>query len=88
MTHRSRGEPDESGWSRLVQILLSGPEGAYWRWLLGSDADGPAKVVSERLGHASVAFTLDTYAHVLPDQQRQAADLMDSLLPVPSRSAR
>jgi len=24
------------------------------------------KVVSERLGHASVAFTLDTYSHVVP----------------------
>ena len=55
---------------------------------LALQAGVPAKVVSERLGHASVAFTLDTYAHVLPDQQRQAADLMDSLLPVPRRSAR
>jgi hypothetical protein len=26
----------------------------------------PVKVVSEMLGHASVAFTLQTYAHVLP----------------------
>lgn len=24
------------------------------------------KVVSERLGHSSVAFTLDTYAHIMP----------------------
>jgi integrase len=31
------------------------------------------KLVSERLGHASVAFTLDTYAHVLPGQQAEAA---------------
>lgn len=31
------------------------------------------KVVSERLGHASVAFTLDTYAHVMPGQQAEAA---------------
>lgn len=31
------------------------------------------KVVSERLGHASVAFTLDTYACVLPGQQADAA---------------
>lgn len=31
------------------------------------------KVVSERLGHASVAFTLDTYGHVLPGQQAGAA---------------
>lgn len=27
------------------------------------------KVVSEQLGHASTAFTLDTYAHVLPHMQ-------------------
>ena len=33
-----------------------------------------AAVVSERLGHASVAFTLDTYAHVLPSMQQDAAD--------------
>ncbi len=31
------------------------------------------KVVSERLGHASVAFTLDVYGHVLPGQQADAA---------------
>ncbi len=31
------------------------------------------KVVSERLGHASVSFTLDTYAHVMPGQQAEAA---------------
>lgn len=31
------------------------------------------KVVSERLGHHSVAFTLDTYAHVMPGMQREAA---------------
>jgi integrase len=29
-------------------------------------AGGSAKVVSEMLGHATVAFTLQTYAHVLP----------------------
>lgn len=31
------------------------------------------KVVSERLGHASVSFTLDTYGHVMPGQQAEAA---------------
>jgi integrase len=28
--------------------------------------DGPAKVVSERLGHATIAITLDVYSHVIP----------------------
>ena len=31
------------------------------------------KVVSERLGHASVTITLDTYSHVLPGLQEAAA---------------
>ena len=39
-----------------------------------------AKIVSERLGHHSVAITLDTYAHVMPSMQaaavRQLADLI------------
>jgi hypothetical protein len=29
--------------------------------------------VSSRLGHASVAFTLDTYAGALPELEEQAA---------------
>ncbi len=33
------------------------------------------KVVSQRLGHANVAITWDTYAHVLPDQDEHAAEL-------------
>lgn len=32
------------------------------------------KVVSERLGHAGVGITLDTYSHVLPGIQREAAE--------------
>ena len=40
----------------------------------------PPKVVSETLGHASVTITLDTYSHVLPDMQTQAASVMDTLL--------
>jgi integrase len=38
------------------------------------------KIVSERLGHAGVAITLDLYSHVLPDLQAQAADGLDDLL--------
>jgi integrase len=37
-------------------------------------ADQPAKVVSERLGHASIQVTLDTYSHVLPTLQKRAAE--------------
>ncbi|MBV9181189.1 MAG: site-specific integrase [Acidobacteria bacterium] len=38
------------------------------------------KVVSEMLGHASTAFTLDTYAHVLPHMQDQAAAQVEWIL--------
>jgi integrase len=34
------------------------------------------KVVAERLGHQSVAFTMKQYAHVLPGMQAEAADLI------------
>jgi integrase len=39
------------------------------------------KVVSERLGHASVGITLDTYSHVLPSMQSDAVDAFDRLFP-------
>ncbi len=38
------------------------------------------KVVSERLGHASVALTLDIYSHVLPSMQQQAAERLEAML--------
>ena len=33
------------------------------------------KIVSEMLGHATIAITLDTYSHVLPDMQRELRKL-------------
>lgn len=47
---------------------------------LALGAGVPAKVVSEQLGHASVAFTLDTYSHVLPHMQEEAAAQVEALL--------
>jgi len=48
-------------------------------WLKSGE---PTYVVSRRLGHASEAFTMKQYAHVLPGQQREAAlrfaELIDS----------
>jgi integrase len=40
----------------------------------------PVKVVSERLGHASAVVTMTVYAHVLPGNQRAAADAFDALI--------
>jgi integrase len=38
------------------------------------------KIVSERLGHASVGFTLDTYAHATPGWQAEAAATVAGLV--------
>ena len=38
------------------------------------------RVVMETLGHSRIAVTLDTYTHVLPALQREAADAMDKTL--------
>jgi integrase len=40
----------------------------------------PVKVVSERLGHANIAFTIETYQHVLPGMQRDAARTFEALV--------
>lgn len=38
------------------------------------------KVVSERLGHATISITLDTYSHVMPGMQEEAARRVDLTL--------
>jgi integrase len=44
----------------------------------------PVKVVTERLGHANIAFTIETYQHVLPGMQADAARTYQRLAaPVP-----
>jgi len=39
------------------------------------------KVISEALGHASVAFTMDTYSHIINGMQEEAMALLDTILP-------
>jgi integrase len=38
------------------------------------------KIVQERLGHSTIAMTLDTYSHVTPGLQQAAAERFDRLL--------
>jgi integrase len=47
--------------------------------LLLSEGINP-KIVSERLGHASIILTLDTYSHVLPDMQKEATSKLGKML--------
>ena len=38
------------------------------------------RVVMEILGHSQISLTLDTYSHVLPALEREAANQMDAVL--------
>ena len=38
------------------------------------------KIVQERLGHSDISMTLNTYSHVLPSMQEEAAEKLDELL--------
>ena len=39
------------------------------------------KVISEALGHSSVAFTMDVYSHIIEGMQEDAMALLDEVLP-------
>ena len=39
------------------------------------------RIVQERLGHSSIATTLDIYSHTVPGMQKAAAERLDTLLP-------
>ena len=39
------------------------------------------KVISEALGHSSVAFTMDVYSHIISGMQEDAMALLDEVLP-------
>ena len=41
------------------------------------------KIVQERLGHSTIAMTLDTYSYVVPGLQEAAAKKFDSLFKTP-----
>jgi integrase len=47
---------------------------------LALKAGVPVKVISERLGHESPAFTLKQYAHVIPGMQAEAAAQVANLV--------
>ncbi len=39
------------------------------------------KVISEALGHSSVAFTMDVYSHIIEGMQSEMMALLDEVLP-------
>lgn len=62
----------------LPKLSLHGPR--HTHATLALRAGVHPKVVSERLGHASVAFTMDVYTDALPDLQEGAASLVAALV--------
>jgi integrase len=64
--------------SGLLRITLHGLRHTHCTHLLAAGVD--VKTVSERMGHASTAFTLDRYGHVLAGRQAAAAAAVAALV--------
>jgi hypothetical protein len=45
------------------------------------------KLVSTRLGHATIGLTLDVYSHTLPGMQRDAVGRLDAPLAPPEEES-
>lgn len=54
--------------------------------LLGNGVD--VKTVQTRLGHADASITLNWYAHAMPGNDRQAADLLAAVMEHPEKAAK
>jgi integrase len=65
---------------RDPRFLESASTTSAIRATLALRAGVPVKVVSERLGHSSTSFTMDTYQHVLPGMREDAAELVAALV--------
>jgi integrase len=74
----SRWFERHSGRAGLPRIRLHDLRHSYASAALAAGV--PAKVVSERLGHATIAVTMDVYSHVLPGLDREAADTVARLI--------
>jgi integrase len=72
-----------SGWSKLLRraelphVRFHDLRHAHATLMLSKGVH--PKIVSERLGHASIGITLDTYSHVLPAMQQEAAAAFDEI---------
>ena len=64
----------------LPRIPLHGLRHTYATLALSSGVN--PRIVSGRLGHSTVALTLDIYSHVLPQQDQDAADRIAALLEI------
>jgi integrase len=62
----------------LLRVRFQNPRHSCATLLLSRGVH--AKIVQELLGHSQISLTLDTYSHVLPSMQEEAAQVMEALL--------
>jgi integrase len=63
-----------------ARVPAGPPWGSHTQASLALRAGIPPKVVSERLGHATIAITLATYSHVILAMQEEEATLIAGLV--------
>lgn len=73
----------ESGFEGLMYHELRHTQATL---LLGNGVD--VKTVQTRLGHADAGITLNWYAHAMPDNDEQAANLLAAVMEHPEKAAK
>ncbi len=70
----------DGAWKRaeLDRITLHECRHTYASFMIAAGVN--AKALSEYMGHAGIAITLDRYGHLMPGNEEEAADLLDSYL--------
>jgi integrase len=64
--------------SKEWKVTLHGLRHSHASHLLASNIH--PKIVQERLGHSSIAITMDIYSHLMPNMQEEAAAAVDGAL--------
>ena len=64
--------------AKLKRLTLHDCRHTYASFMIA--AGGNAKALSEYMGHASIAITLDRYGHLMPGNEEAAAGLLDACL--------
>jgi integrase len=76
--HRALRDAVRWGYAGLPRIRLHDIETQLRQRRLAAGV--PAKVVSERPGHANFGITMDTYIHVMPHLDQEAANKVADLI--------
>ena len=93
-TNAIGGQIDPNNFGRLMNALIvkAGlpritPKGLrHTAQSVGRVVVGDDKVMQERLGHADVEITLNTYTHTVSDQHRRAGEQLDEVFAGPNPS--